>query len=114
MTRNSMSDHELDRLLAMASKPVAPEGAEARLMAKLNPENVIAFRQRQGAERSALSWLAALPLAASLAFGLWLGIAGVGANLLPESLGGDSVAAIDDAAVSGIDEAEAMAEESQT
>lgn len=114
MTRNTMTDHELDRLLAMASKPVAPEGAEARMMAKLDPENVIAFRPRPEAWRSTLSWLAALPLAASLAFGLWLGIAGVGTSYLPESLGGDSVAAIDDSAVSGIDEAEAMAEESQT
>lgn len=114
MTRDSMSDHELDRLLALASKPALPPGAEERLMAKLIPENVVTFRSKPKKAQSAIAWIAALPLAASLAFGIWLGAAGIGTDILPESLGGDAVAAADVDVISGIDEAETLAEDNQT
>ncbi len=114
MTRDSMSDQELDRLLALASKPAPPRGAEDRLMAKINPENVVAFRLKQKKAQSAISWIAALPLAASLAFGIWLGAAGIGTDILPESLGGDAVAAADVDVFTGIEEAETLAEDNQT
>jgi hypothetical protein len=114
MTRDSMSDHELDRLLALASKPAPPLGAEDRLMARIDTANVIAFRPKAKKVQSALSWIAAFPLAASLAFGLWLGAAGIGTEILPESLGGDSVAAADVDVFSGIEEAETLAEDNQT
>jgi hypothetical protein len=114
MTRDSMSDHELDRLLALASKPAPPHGAEDRLMAKINSENVVAFKPKSKKAQSTISWIAALPLAASLAFGIWLGAAGIGTGILPESLGGDSVAAADVDVFSGIEEAETLAEDNQT
>jgi hypothetical protein len=114
MTHDSMIDHELDRLIALASKPALPPGAEDRLMAKLNPENIVAFGAKTKKAQSTISWIAALPLAASLAFGIWLGAAGIGANILPESLGGDAVAAADVDVISGIDEAETLAEDNQT
>jgi hypothetical protein len=114
MTRDSMSDHELDRLLALASKPAPPPGAEERLMAKLNPENIVAFKSKPKKAQSPIAWIAALPLAASLAFGVWLGAAGIGTDILPESLGGDAVAAADVDVISGIDEAETLAEDNQT
>lgn len=114
MTRNPMSDQELDRLLTMASDPAPPSGAEERTMARLAPSNVVAFKLKQAPSRSAISWLAALPLAASLAFGLWLGVVGVGVELLPLGLGGDAVATADDGAFSGIDDVEVLSEDSQT
>lgn len=114
MTRDSMSDHELDRLLALASKPASPHGAEDRLMAKISLENVVAFGPKPRKVQSTISWIAALPLAASLAFGIWLGAAGIGTEILPESLGGDAVAAADVDVISGIDEAETLAEDNQT
>jgi hypothetical protein len=118
MKRDSMSEHELDRLLSLASRPKSPAGAEARLLARMGsadaPSNVIAFKPKQAPPQRALSWLAALPFAASLALGLWLGIVGLGTGLLPASLGGDATAAADDAVFSGIDDAEVLAEENQT
>jgi hypothetical protein len=128
MTRDRMSDQDLNQLLARASTPVVPRGAEDRLMDRLivqqKPQaavgNVVAFtpRSKPGAPgasepRSAIAWLAGLPLAASLAFGLWLGAAGVGTGLLPESLGG-ALAAAEDSMFSGVDDAELLSEESQS
>ena len=114
MTCDSMIDHELDQLIALASKPALPPGAEDRLMAKLNLANIVTFRYETKKAQSAISWIAALPLAASLAFGIWLGVAGIGTDILPESLGGDAFAAADVDVISGIDEAETLAEDNQT
>lgn len=78
-----MTDVELDALLVHASPPPLPLGARQRLMAKLAQadvagaaqENVVALRRpTSGASR--LGWLAGLPLAASLALGIYLGSAG--------------------------------------
>ena len=117
MTRDPMSDQELDRLLSMASDPVPPAGAEDRLLSRVNTtaekENVVAFQPRSRLQRNTMPLLAGLPLAASLAFGLWLGVAGVGTDILPESLGG-TVAAAEDSILSGIDDAELLAEDTQT
>lgn len=117
MNGDNVNDRELDKLLAMAARPVVPRGAEARLMAAIDGASrntVVAFRPRQVPARSKLPWLTAIPLAASLAFGLWLGLAGVGNSLLPSSLGGDSVASVDLDFPTGIDEAEAMVEDNRT
>lgn len=53
---------EIDPLLELATIPEPPEGFEARMMARL-PSSVVPFKLR---------W-AALPLAASLALGIYLG-----------------------------------------
>jgi hypothetical protein len=117
MTRNGLNDRELDRLLSMATQPQPPQGAEARLLARLPPAataDVVAFRRRPAPRPGVAAWLTALPFAASLAFGLWLGLAGLGTGLLPASLGGDAMAAADDAVFSGVDDAEVLDEDGQT
>jgi hypothetical protein len=118
MKRDSMSEHELDKLLSLASKPEPSAGADARLLARMASadasSNVIAFRPKRASARKAVPWQVALPFAASLVLGLWLGMADVGTGFLPASLGGDATAAADGAAFSGIDDAEILAEENQT
>lgn len=117
MTRDSMSDKELDLLLGLSGDPAVPDGAEARLMARVKPidhdSNIVRFRPRQKLQRSYVPWVAGLPLAASLAFGLWLGAAGVGTDILPESMGG-GLAAAEDSVSSGIEDAEILAEDYQS
>ena len=77
-----MSDVDLDRLLAMATTPKVDAAFEINLLAKINQgpiNNVIAFPQRSRTK----GWLVGLPLAASLALGLWLGASGTELNILP-------------------------------
>ena len=109
MTRELMSDAELDRLLALATRPPPPEGAEARLMARLAAAeagaNVVAFRQKP---RRLVPWLSALPLAASLACGIYLGASGAADSYLPVAT--DTVAAMDDGGASGLDDVLAISE----
>jgi hypothetical protein len=108
MTRDVMSDTELDRLLALATVPAVPEGAEARLMARLAQveagETVVTFKPRQ---RRLVPWLSALPLAASLACGIYLGAAGFADPYMTTS---DTVAAMDDSAAPGLDDMLAISE----
>jgi hypothetical protein len=88
MDKNQMTDHELDQLLAAAQQPKLPNGFAERLQAKLNVEsqsNVIAFPQKHVASSPRRRiWLSAIPLAASLAIGIYVGAMGT----LPESLSG--------------------------
>jgi hypothetical protein len=84
MDKNMMTENELDRLLAKATTPGLPDGFAARLSARIDTEaadNVIAFPQARAAPRKRF-WLSAIPLAASLACGLYLGAQGS----LPETL----------------------------
>ncbi len=79
-----MSDEGLDRLLALATTPAVNPDFQQRMMAKINlgtTNNLVAFPQKHRAK----SWLVGLPLAASLALGLWLGASGSTINLLPTS-----------------------------
>ena len=118
---------EIDRVLGLASVPELPEGAAARLMARIGSEkqitdtpahdqaDVILFRPRA---RQSTGWLrvaAALPLAASLALGVYLGAAGTLDPVLPTAVTG-SVATVDDTIddLGGVGEADAYAEESLT
>ncbi len=68
-----LSDTELDQLLLFASKPQPSADFEARFLKKLQtnapPNNVIAFPRA----RKTKIWITALPLAASLILGIWLG-----------------------------------------
>jgi hypothetical protein len=77
MKKPGFTDAELDVLLKSAKQPVLPEGFAARLEAKLQTatkNNIIAFPTRQKPVQSASSnWLSAIPLAASLAVGIYLG-----------------------------------------
>ena len=109
-------EQEIDRVLGLASNPVVPEGAMARLMARVVEEpqeaKVVAFPARPRAWRGALRYAAALPLAASLALGVYLGAQGTLDFMLPSAITG-GVAQIDDAPddLGGVGEADAYAEE---
>lgn len=80
MTNNPMTDNELDKILTAAHQPQLPKGFADRLQAKLDAKpksNVIAFPVRkQPPAQSRRMWLSAIPLAASLAAGLYLGAMG--------------------------------------
>lgn len=109
-------------VLALASDPPPAEGAMARLMARIEREPqetaVVAFAPRAAApRRRGLLWrtAAALPLAASLALGIYLGAKGTLDFMLPTAITG-GVALNDDAPddLGGVGEADAYAEESLT
>jgi hypothetical protein len=80
MTDDAMTEKELDQLLTHATRPALPEGFAARLRAKLEQapvSNVIAFPQRKPASApSKRVWISAIPLAASLLIGIYLGTMG--------------------------------------
>ncbi len=77
MTKDVFPDHELDQLLKNAKQPELPRGFAERLQAKLHvnlESNVIAFPQKQSQTPSRRGlWLSAIPLAASLAAGIYVG-----------------------------------------
>jgi hypothetical protein len=65
-----LTDNELDKLLIAATNPQLPENFDTRLLAKLHPaNNVVNFPSG----KTKLNWLLAMPLAASLAIGIWIG-----------------------------------------
>lgn len=80
MEHTPMTDNELDKILKAARQPALPKGFAERLQARLEaerPSNVIAFPTRKLPEQKNRSfWLSAIPLAASLAVGLYLGAMG--------------------------------------
>ena len=97
VSNKNMTDMELDQLLAQATQPDLPKGFAERLQAKLEQpaaSNVIAFPARQQVKPSTRRyWLSAIPLAASLAFGIYVGAAGS----LPDSLSGLESSLVSDA-----------------
>jgi hypothetical protein len=93
---NTLSDKELDQVLAKARQPDVPHGFVERLQVKLESAaatNVVAFPQRNSASGTRRLWLTALPLAASLVFGIWVGANGG----LPESFAGLAPTLVTDA-----------------
>jgi hypothetical protein len=110
---DNMTDKELDQLLGHASTPLLPDGAAKRAAARALGENVVAFKPKAVAANqntSTIRWLAALPLAASLAIGIYLGTLGSGSYVLPESLAGGATA-YEDAVVSGVEDMEDLTDE---
>lgn len=120
MTRQPdlMTDAELDTLLAHASAPPLPLGARERLLARVAAEtvphagaaNVVPLRQ-PARPRSRIGWLAGLPLAASLALGIYLGNAGGLDAYLPATANEMLVGVSTDDAVSGIEDIESFSED---
>ena len=104
---------QIDRVLAAATSPELPAGAIERLLERLAGEDsAIAMPLRKLLPRPVLRWSSALPLAASLALGIYLGAMGTIDRLLPESVTGELAASDgDNADLSGVSEAEAYAEE---
>ena len=99
---NRSDDHGIEAALAHASRPVLPEGAMDRLMARIAAEpqaaKVVAFAPRPRAVRPVWRYMTALPLAASLALGVWLGANGKMDVFMPSVVTG-GVALNDDAPV---------------
>ncbi len=115
-----MTDAELDGLLSHASAPPLPLEAKVRLLARLEAADtegpaatsatIVQFRKAEP-QRSRLGWLAGLPLAASLAFGIYLGSAGQDTGLLPAAADDVLSWSTGDEPLTGIEEAESLAEE---
>lgn len=126
---------DLAVLIAAASKPVReagqvdavlsaatpPDGERSSFDAILNtivgaapkPDDAILFRRRPSSRAAApLRWLAAVPIAASLALGIYVGSSGSLNSFLPTSLLGETLAAGEDPGdLSGISDIEAMTED---
>jgi hypothetical protein len=81
--KNELDDRELDQLLKLASHPKSIANFEFRLLEKIAIDvpgkSVVAFPKRY---KTSL-WLTAVPLAASLAIGIWLGANDTVPNFLP-------------------------------
>ncbi len=104
-------DAALARLLKRATDPAIPEGAETRLMAAIQlaeqQSNVVEFEPRPRFQR----WAVGLPLAASLALGIYLGANGTLDSYMPDSIIGQSLADTSDSEpTSGLDDVESYAE----
>lgn len=91
-TEKELTDLELDRLLATASKPRIPLDFEQRMMQRIHAasgSNVVQFPvRRMAAPRRVLApWPLAAALAASLVVGFWLGTGDPVNNLIDSNLG---------------------------
>jgi hypothetical protein len=110
-----MNEREIDRVLGLASTPELPQGAAARLMARIAAEKqqvlVIPLAPMLPVRHSPLRYAAALPLAASLALGVYLGAQGSLDFMLPTAItGAETVDVLDE--LGGVGEAEDYAGES--
>ena len=113
---------EIGLVLALATVPALPEGAEARLMARIAAEpqdaQIRVLAPRPQARRPALRFAAALPLAASLALGVYLGAQGTLDFMLPSAITGgvawNEDGQIDDLGGVGDADAYAQAQDSTT
>ena len=106
---NELDDQSLDQILGLASKPDLSSDFEARVMAKLGGQakvsaEVIAFPRR----KSPTAWVMAVPLAACLVLGVWLGASGDFSDLLPTSSTSSAMASADQLSPSGIDDIETL------
>jgi hypothetical protein len=115
---NRSDDRELRAVLAHASRPDLPAGAVGRLAARLAAEpqeaKVVSFAPRPRAGRSLWRYVAAVPLAASLALGVWLGAKGKMDFFMPRAVTG-GVALNDDTPVDDLGGVgDAYAEEGMT
>ena len=99
---NRSENREIRAVLARASVPPLPAGAMDRLMARIAAEpqdqKVVAFAPRPRVSRPFWRYAAAVPLAASLALGIWLGANGRMDFMMPSAVTG-GVALNDDAPV---------------
>ncbi len=95
-TMNELNDRDLNRLLNVATLPDGTEQGMAKLLQRITT-------QQPAARQKNAYWLSALPLAASLALGLYLGASGI-----------DFMSTTDTDLASGIEDVETIASEGQT
>lgn len=120
LDNNRSDDREVRAVLGHASVPQLPAGALERLTARIAAEpqdaRVIPFAPRPRPARGVWRYAAAVPLAASLALGVWLGANGKMDFMMPTSVTG-GVALNDDAGIDdlgGVGDVTAYAEEGTT
>ena len=106
-TNDMMNDAELDRLLHQATRPVVPLGAANRIASRVAQMELL----QKPAQKSDLRWLAGLPLAASLALGIFLGTQGYGDDVLGATSSAALATTLDSEFETGTEEAEQVAEE---
>jgi len=97
---------QIDRIMSLATVPAAAGDFEGRLMQRLAEApsapatSFVPPRQR----RVGLGWAAALPIAASLLLGIYLGAHGNLDRLMPSLVTGNVASADDDSDASGADD----------
>ena len=95
----------IDQLLDLSGSPAIPVDAVNRVIASISKAQARSAPPMP-ARRFPLAWGAALPLAASLVLGIYLGAMGSLDGLLPEALTGDLASGDDDDSdISGVTEA---------
>ena len=87
---------QIDAVLNLVRARELPAGLEGRMMARLGPAVPGSVVLLGRLSRARLGWAAALPLAASLVLGIYLGAAGSLDSLLPTAVTGGAVSAGDD------------------
>lgn len=110
-SRDALAEaRELDRILDLASVPREPQQSANSILRAIEADPPASNIVRLPPSRPAiLPWLSALPLAASLALGFYLGAQGSLDSLLPSSITGEVLAAGDDPAdLSGMSDAEEL------
>lgn len=105
----------VDRLLALASRPDVPPGAMVRLLQQIESRrsaDVVGLGPPARRRRPFIRYVAALPLAASLVLGIYLGAQGSLDFMLPSTITGGM--AVNDEVpddLGGVGEADAYAKE---
>lgn len=117
MQESAAEAREIDTVLSRASVPPIPQEAVSRLMSRIAAEpqdtRLVPFRPRQSASRRSLFRLAAaLPLAASLALGVYLGAKGTLDFMLPSAITGVALSDDEPDDLGGVGEADDYAAES--
>ena len=109
---------QIDAVLSAATAPTGERASLDAILAAIagaapKPEGVILFRPRPSSRATVpLRWFAAVPIAASLALGIYVGSTGTLDSFLPTSLTGETLAAGEDPGdLSGISDIEAMTED---
>jgi hypothetical protein len=119
LTAPEVEAAEIDKVLALATRPRVGASAVTSILAQVAGDpaatsSVVLLRPRSS--RVNISrWFAAVPIAASLALGFYVGSTGSLDALLPASLVGEAVAAGEDPGdLSGVSDIEALAEDGVT
>lgn len=117
MEESAADAREIDAVLSRASVPPIPEGAVSRLMSRIAAEpqevSIAVVRPRQPVPRRSLfRFAAALPLAASLALGVYLGAKGTLDFMLPSAITGVALSEDEPDDLGGVGEADDYAAES--
>ena len=118
MAHKPVTDVELDQMLSLASNPEVPADFATKIATKIQPPveasaEILLFKPRVQSVPPQ-RWLMAVPLAASLVLGVWLGAAGKGTSFLWSATTELTASSDDIGASTGIDDAETLSDEGVT